>query len=70
MSDGVTTPVPELLGHLAIALAIGGLIGAERERHVGDGEEAALGLRTFALICVSGALLAHLSAVSGNPTFQ
>ena len=71
---GRTVAEPEaltqLLGHFAIALALGGLVGAERERHVQLGDETPLGLRTFALLGLTGAALAHLGAVSENPTFE
>jgi uncharacterized membrane protein (DUF4010 family) len=46
---------------LAAALGCGLLIGVERERRKGEGPARAFaGLRTFALVCVSGALAALL----------
>ncbi|WP_066267716.1 MgtC/SapB family protein [Hydrogenophaga palleronii] len=52
---------------LAAALGCGLLIGVERERSKGDGPARAFaGLRTFALVCVSGAaaaLLQHMGLV-------
>jgi len=54
------------LGHLpafVTSLAIGLLIGLERERHAG----AKAGLRTFALVGLFGALSALLSEQTGSP---
>lgn len=54
------------LGHLpafVTSLAIGLLIGLERERHAG----AKAGLRTFALVALFGALSALLSEQTGSP---
>jgi uncharacterized membrane protein (DUF4010 family) len=49
---------------LAIALALGMLIGAERERsHMGQGAGGFAGLRTFGLVALLGGLFAH----SGEP---
>ena len=46
---------------LAAALGCGLLIGVERERRKGQGPARAFaGLRTFALVCVSGAVAALL----------
>src|SRR5688500_16868719 len=43
--------------NLGVALAIGFLIGIERERSKGDGPQRAVaGLRTFTLIALAGAL--------------
>ncbi len=42
---------------LAVALGIGLLIGAERERRKGEGpHRAAAGIRTFAIVAVLGAI--------------
>ena len=47
----------------AVALGIGVLLGAERERHKGRGpSRGAAGVRTFALASLLGALAAHLGA--------
>jgi uncharacterized membrane protein (DUF4010 family) len=47
---------------LAAALGCGLLIGVDRERHKGDGDErAAAGLRSFAVVALSGALAQLLS---------
>lgn len=59
-------PLFETLGPLApflISLAIGLLIGLERERNPG----AKAGLRTFALVALAGTLGAMLSAQTGAP---
>jgi len=53
----------ERLPALATSLAIGLLIGLERERHRG----AKAGLRTFSLVALFGALCALLSERSGSP---
>jgi putative Mg2+ transporter-C (MgtC) family protein len=60
----------DLLGHLSLAAALGGLIGWERER-----SQKPAGLRTNVLICVGAALLADLSTrgaelagAAGDPT--
>lgn len=46
---------------LAIALGVGLVIGAERERHKGDGpRRAAAGIRTFALVALFGGVLAAI----------
>jgi uncharacterized membrane protein (DUF4010 family) len=50
-----------LLLHLLVALSIGLLIGAERERRKGSGpNRAAAGLRTFALVSLLGGLAAAI----------
>jgi len=46
--------VPELLQHITIAIAIGGLIGLEREMGGGGDSDKFAGLRTLALLCGSG----------------
>lgn len=53
----------ELLAIFAKSLAIGLLIGLERERH----REAKAGLRTFALIALSGTLFAFMGQTIGVP---
>jgi len=61
----------ELLTRIGIALAIGFLIGVERgwqERDEGEGERAA-GLRTFALIGLSGGIWALLAKSLGDAAF-
>lgn len=48
--------LPDLVSTLVVALGCGLLIGVERERRKGDGPtRAAAGLRTFALVAVTGA---------------
>ena len=61
----VEDPSP-LLG-FAIALALGALIGVERERKKRAGELASGGLRTFALLAEAGAIAAWLSTLTGSP---
>src|SRR6185312_2236632 len=52
---GVAMMSPEVLG-LAVALGIGLLVGAERERRKGDGpSRASAGIRTFAVASLCGA---------------
>lgn len=54
---------PALLG-LAVAVAIGMLVGIERERHAGQGPHPEIaGLRTFTLAALVGALSWYLGAV-------
>lgn len=53
----------ELLATFAKSLAIGLLIGLERERH----REAKAGLRTFSLIALSGTLFAFIGQTIGAP---
>lgn len=53
----------ELLATFAKSLAIGALIGLERERH----REAKAGLRTFTLIALSGTLFAFLGQLMSAP---
>ena len=50
----------DLALRFAVAIALGVLLGLERERT--KGEEGGAGVRTFALIALSGALAAHLDA--------
>ena len=48
--------LPPLLLNLAVALGIGLLIGAERERRKGEGPaRAAAGIRTFSVVSLAGA---------------
>jgi uncharacterized membrane protein (DUF4010 family) len=55
---------PGLALHLAVALGIGLLIGAERERRKGEGpSRSSAGIRTFAVASLSGAV----SIVLGGP---
>ena len=57
----------QLIIRLAAALAVGLLIGVERERNKGQGpRRAAAGVRTFTLISLSGAISLELG---GLPTF-
>lgn len=57
----LTVPyVPELLVRTAIAIAIGGLIGLERERQ----PRKYAGLRTLALLCGTAPLVVHIAEVS------
>ena len=57
------TPYPWF--NFAVALALGLLIGLERERSKGDGpDRRPAGIRTFALAALLGALAAHLGGVS------
>lgn len=59
--------IPEdIAGHLAIALGIGLLIGAERERNKGEGpDRAPAGIRTFALTSLAGGLSTLLGGQLG-----
>lgn len=57
----------ELLLGFGLALAIGALIGVERERKKGTGELGIGGLRTFVLISLSGALAAWLAQALDSP---
>jgi uncharacterized membrane protein (DUF4010 family) len=51
----------------AIALAIGTLMGMQREFATGlDGKESSAGVRTFALIGIWGCLSAHVSVLAGS----
>ena len=55
--SGQTNVIDEAWFRLASALAIGLLIGAERERHKGDGPlRSAAGIRTFALASLLGGI--------------
>ena len=61
----------EVLTRLALALAIGALVGVERgwrERDAGEGERTA-GLRTFALIGLSGGMFGLLAQSLGVAAF-
>ena len=55
----------DLLGKLALAAILGGVIGWERET---SGKAA--DLRTNILICVGAALLTELSMVFGSQSFD
>lgn len=60
----------QLVIRLAVALAVGMLIGLERERHKGQGpERAAAGIRTFSLIALAGAVSLMLGEVVGLVAF-
>lgn len=52
------------LGHLATALAIGLLLGVEREHDNADDSTRPAGSRTFPLIALAGAVSAALSPVA------
>jgi len=53
-----------------LALALGLLLGIERERAAGaEGRSAAFGARTLALLALLGALAAHLAATSASVAF-
>jgi len=55
---------------LAVALAVGMLVGLERERHKGRGpRRAAAGIRTFTLIALSGAISLMLTGLPGFIAF-
>lgn len=57
--------VPEDVLALAVALGCGLLIGVEREQHKADhAGRMAAGVRTLALVCLSGALAAQLGALA------
>jgi len=57
--------VPDAAVALAVALGCGLLVGIERERRRGDGNQQSLaGLRTFALACLMGAV----SMLTGEPS--
>lgn len=65
---GYDSGMVETLGHFAIALLIGALIGIEREKSQRQtGEESATGLRTFMLIALAGAAAAWLSLQVDEP---
>lgn len=53
----------DVLRRLAVALAVGLLLGLERERSHRPGEPQAAGSRTFALLAVAGAVAAAIDAV-------
>jgi uncharacterized membrane protein (DUF4010 family) len=59
----MTSLPPELPG-IGVALAIGLLIGIERERSKGDGpQRAAAGVRTFLLVALAGAIAERLGGI-------
>lgn len=58
---------PGLLLGFGVALALGALIGTERERKKREGELGTGGLRTFVLIAEAGALAAWLARLQSAP---
>lgn len=62
--DWILGPGLESLPRFATALAIGLLIGLERERH----PESRAGLRTFAIIALTGASAAAIATETGTPS--
>lgn len=56
--------VPILLEQVVIAIAIGGLIGLEREK---ESQDKFAGLRTLALLCGAGPVIVHYSELSEYP---
>lgn len=57
-----TPETEELLGY-CVALAVGLLIGVDRERHKGEGAgQGAAGVRTFLLVALAGAIAQRLGA--------
>jgi uncharacterized membrane protein (DUF4010 family) len=60
--------VPDLFLKYAASLAIGILIGMQREFATGlEAREAPAGVRTFALISIWGCLAAHIAVLTGSP---
>lgn len=59
----MTTDLSLLFKHLGIALGLGLLVGLQRQRAHAEGMA---GVRTFALVTVSGALFGHLAAAYGG----
>ena len=56
----------ELLIHFGIAAGIGALIGVERERHFeADHRASFAGVRTFAIVCLAGAVCGYLFEILG-----
>lgn len=53
--------VPSLLQQVLIAIAIGGLIGLEREK---ESENKLVGLRTLALLCAAGPVIVYYAQLS------
>lgn len=65
----MSPPDQSVIG-LAVALAVGMLIGLERERHKGRGTgRAAAGIRTFTLIALSGAISMLLASTLALAVF-
>ncbi len=66
MIDQVTNTfnVPVLLQQVAVAVAIGGLIGLEREK---EKEDKFAGLRTLALLCGAGPVMVYYAEIAGYP---
>lgn len=65
--DVVPRSEPSLLLGFGVALALGALIGTERERKKREGELGTSGLRTFVLIAEAGALAAWLARLQSAP---
>lgn len=59
-----TLGIPRLLIHVAVAIAIGGLIGLEREKE--DARKFA-GVRTMALLCGAAPVVVHLAELTAYP---
>ncbi len=59
-----TLAVPGLLQQVVVAIAIGGLIGLEREKEPSD---KFAGLRTLALLCGSGPVMVYYAELVGEP---
>lgn len=60
--------VPDLFLKYAVSLAIGILIGMQREFATGlEAREVPAGVRTFALISIWGCLAAHVAFLTGSP---
>ena len=53
----------ELLVKILISLALGALIGIEREKRM---KESFAGFRTFMLVCLFGLISSHLSNIFSN----
>ena len=56
-------PVPTLLGNVLVALAMGGLVGLERERRE---PRKYAGLRTLAILCAAGPLVVYIAELSSG----
>ncbi|WPG40889.1 DUF4010 domain-containing protein [Variovorax sp. EBFNA2] len=65
--DNTALPLDAIFG-LAVALGVGLLVGVERERRKGAGDQrAAAGLRTFAIVAMAGAMAQLVHAPSLVP---
>src|SRR5579864_6213687 len=65
LADLTANPLANYAWRLFVALAIGIVVGIERERHKGQGaKRAAAGLRTFALVALLGGLSAQTNSVA------